>query len=662
MKHRSLGIFNVVLIVVMLALTASAQQTAATSTSEVSAVPRIVNFSGRLTDLNGKALNGIAGVTFLLYKDEQGGAPLWMETQNVRPDETGRYTVMLGSTTSHGLPADVFVSGEARWLAVQIQGQAERPRVLLVAVPYALKAHDAETIGGLPPSAFVLAAPPASVTDNAAAAATSSNVPPPATSNVTTSGGTVNRLAKFDGASDITNSQVFDNGTNVGVGNTSPSAKLDVSGSAIVRGPLTLPATGTATATAGDNSQSLNFTASSFNSGTGTAVKQNFRWQAEPAGNNTTSASGTLNLLHSLGTNALTETGLRIGPAGVIGFASGQTFPGVPRLGTSNTFTGNQSITGNLSVSGSVTGATFSGNGASLTNVNAAALNGFLSSAFAFVAGNNGFSGSNTFRGGFNSTSTNNFFSNPIRFTDDGVSGDLQQPLLVNAPTCCSFGDRMIWAHSPTFGLWGIYYDDSGSDGPADTMHWQRTTGQDVMSIAFGSGDLTVSGAITAGTKDFRIDHPLDPTNKYLYHASVESSEMMNIYTGNAVLDSSGQAVVSLPNWFEAVNTDFRYQLTAIGAAAPNLHIAKEIGNHQFQIAGGAPGLKVSWQVTGVRHDGYAKVHPLVVEVDKPARERGSYLHPEAFGKPRLTQAQMYQKIQQAHPLAQNRSQSKSAR
>jgi hypothetical protein len=146
------------------------------------------------------------------------------------------------------------------------------------------------------------------------------------------------------------------------------------------------------------------------------------------------------------------------------------------------------------------------------------------------------------------------------------------------------------------------------------------------------AGDLNVSGAISAGRKDFKIDHPLDPGNKYLYHASVESSEMMNIYTGTALTDASGSASVSLPDWFEAVNGDFRYQLTAIGVPAPNLHIAQEISNNQFRIAGGQPGMKVSWQVTGVRHDAYAKAHPLEVSVDKPESERGYYIHPELYG------------------------------
>jgi hypothetical protein len=106
-------------------------------------------------------MSGLVGVTFLLYCEQEGGAPLWMETQNVQPDKTGRYTVTLGLTSSRGLPTDICVAGEARWLGVQAEGLPEQPRVMLLSVPHALKAGDAETLGGLPASAFVLATPPA---------------------------------------------------------------------------------------------------------------------------------------------------------------------------------------------------------------------------------------------------------------------------------------------------------------------------------------------------------------------------------------------------------------------------------------------------------------------------------------------------------------------
>jgi len=372
-------------LLVLCSLSSQAQQSVPSATDKI--VPPLVKFSGTVTDVNGKPLTGTVGVTFSLYKDEQGGAPLWVETQNVQPNKTGHYSVMLGSTSSQGIPNYVFVTGDARWLGVQPEGQAEQPRVLLLSVPYALKAGDAETVGGLPPSAFMLAAPPTLPASTISAVSASSQAPtaaPPAvgTTPVTTAGGTINKLAKFDAAADITNSLIFDNGTNVGIGNTAPAAKLDVSGGATVRGLLYLPATGTATSTAGKNSQAINLAASAFNSGIGAAVNQNFRWQAEPVGNNTASTSGTLNLLYAAGSNPLAETGLKVGSTGRITFATGQTFPGtgtvtgvtagtdltgggtsgtvtlnldttkVPQLATNNSFTGNQTVNGNVSVVG----------------------------------------------------------------------------------------------------------------------------------------------------------------------------------------------------------------------------------------------------------------------------------------------------------------------
>jgi trimeric autotransporter adhesin len=147
----------------------------------------------------------------------------------------------------------------------------------------------------------------------------------------------------------------------------------------------------------------------------------------------------------------------------------------------------------------------------------------------------------------------------------------------------------------------------------------------------FLAGNLIVTGTVSKGSGSFKIDHPLDPANKYLEHSFVESPDMMNIYNGVVVLDSKGEASVNLPKYFQALNSDFRYQLTAIGAPGPNLYIAEEISGNHFKVAGGKPGAKVSWQVTGVRQDAYAKAHRIKVEEDKPAHERGTYLHPELF-------------------------------
>jgi hypothetical protein len=147
------------------------------------------------------------------------------------------------------------------------------------------------------------------------------------------------------------------------------------------------------------------------------------------------------------------------------------------------------------------------------------------------------------------------------------------------------------------------------------------------------NGDVTVSGNLSKGGGSFKIDHPLDPENKYLYHSFVESPDMKNIYDGVVTLDANGEAIVKLPQYFEALNKDFRYLLTAIGAPGPGLYVAEKISDNQFKIAGGVPGMEVSWQVTGIRQDAYAKKNRIKVEVEKTEKERGYYVHPDAFGK-----------------------------
>jgi hypothetical protein len=163
------------------------------------------------------------------------------------------------------------------------------------------------------------------------------------------------------------------------------------------------------------------------------------------------------------------------------------------------------------------------------------------------------------------------------------------------------------------------------------------------------NGNVRVTGNINKSALYFQIDHPLDPANKYLNHSSIESTDMKNLYDGVVALDEKGEAKINLPGWFGALNKDFRYQLTAIGAPGPNLYIAEEISesntdysknnsnknnNSGFKIGGGTSGMKVSWQITGVRKDPYAKAHPIQVEEDKPDKERGYYIHPDLYDEP----------------------------
>ena len=161
-------------------------------------------------------------------------------------------------------------------------------------------------------------------------------------------------------------------------------------------------------------------------------------------------------------------------------------------------------------------------------------------------------------------------------------------------------------------------------------------------------GNVNVTGNLTKGGGAFKIDHPLDPENKTLSHSFVESPEMMNIYNGIVTLGKGGSAEVTLPDWFDALNREFRYQLTCIGGFAP-VYVAKKVNGNRFKIAGGKPGMEVSWQLTGVRKDAYAEAHRIQVEEMKPVAERGSYLHPEAFGK------SVENNVRQAYEKAQRR-------
>jgi hypothetical protein len=185
-------------------------------------------------------------------------------------------------------------------------------------------------------------------------------------------------------------------------------------------------------------------------------------------------------------------------------------------------------------------------------------------------------------------------------------------------------------------------YGVIGSSGNSAGLYGQSIN--DYAAIL--DGKVKITGNLEKAGGSFKIDHPLDPANKYLCHSFVESPDMKNVYDGVVVLDNKGKAEIELPNWFGILNKDFRYQLTAIGAPGPNLHIAEKISdtttsnknknnnNSRFKIAGGASGMEVSWQVTGIRRDPWANANRIQVEEDKPDKERGYYLHPDVYSQP----------------------------
>ncbi len=188
-------------------------------------------------------------------------------------------------------------------------------------------------------------------------------------------------------------------------------------------------------------------------------------------------------------------------------------------------------------------------------------------------------------------------------------------------------------------GVFGISTRDDGVRGQSFSTDPSKAAifGVGKLGGAFAgrfTGNVAVSGTLSKAGGSFRIDHPLDPENRYLSHSFVESPDMKNIYDGVATLDGYGEAIVEMPEWFSALNRDFRYLLTAVGAPMPGLYIAEKIKDNRFKISGGQPGMEVSWQVTGIRQDAWANRNRIKVEENKSERERGHYLHPEAFDQP----------------------------
>lgn len=235
--------------------------------------------------------------------------------------------------------------------------------------------------------------------------------------------------------------------------------------------------------------------------------------------------------------------------------------------------------------------------------------------------------------------------------------------IIASANTTGGNGAPAIWARNLGTGPSlvtssdgrGIITDVYGSEAGISVTNWgggkalivEGTTGtaaQFIGHVEFTSGNvhvgghlsvdgnLSVNGILSKGAGSFKIDHPLDPMNKFLYHSFVESPDMKNIYDGTVITDDGGNATVDLPAYFEALNKDFRYQLTAMGQFAQAI-VSEEISNNKFSIKTDKPNVKISWQVTGIRKDAYAEKNRIVPEVEKSKEEKGKYLYPEAFEK-----------------------------
>ncbi len=433
-----------------------------------STFPRLITFSGAIKDAAGNPVSGPAPVTFSLFVEQDGGAPLWSETQIAEADGQGRYTVYLGAASPAGLPLDLFMTGAARWLAIQTPEQPDPPRVLLVGVPYALKAADADTLGGKPASAFALAGSPAvQVSGNRdAGAPTSVALDSEASPAAAPAGsGTTDYIPLWTSSTNLGDSILFQS-----------------AGTVEVKGVLELPSLGTATASAAYDSQPLDLYASAYDSSTAAAEAQHFRWKAEPVSNNTSTPSGKVNFLYAAGTATPAETGLSISSKGIITFASGQTLPAV---------TGNETVTGTVSAS-QLTSTVATGTAplkvtstTQVANLNASLLNGSPASAFATHAANT-FAGNQLING-------------------TGASGNYG--LTVNQPSQTGILVESAWTgvgaglDLQTTGLSGKHWEilaagNGSSQGNGKFNIRDINTSTDVFTISSGDA-VTIGGALT---------------------------------------------------------------------------------------------------------------------------------------------------------------------
>jgi len=290
-------------------------------------VPQQVRYAGKMATRAGDTVEAV----FRIYATEQGGEPLWIETQHLTIAEDGAYSVLLGGASASGLPQTVFAGGAARWLGVSVERGQEQERVLLSSVPYAMKSADAESLAGHAASDFVTQEQLAQLAQPAAQSSQQGAAPSaitPLSGGTVTGSGTAGTIPLWTGTLTQGNSEITQVGSDIGINEATPAATLDVGGTAMFRGTATLPAEATATPSSGYRSQLLDFSDSAWSTTTKAPVDQTWRLYVTDSGNDSASPTSSFNFQFQNGAGAPTPTILSIEQTGVIDFAPAQTFPG----------------------------------------------------------------------------------------------------------------------------------------------------------------------------------------------------------------------------------------------------------------------------------------------------------------------------------------------
>jgi len=635
-------------------------------------VPQLINYQGYLTDSDGNPLSGTQTVEFLIYDQAGGGDPVWSESQAINLNN-GNFSTLLGSITP--IEPGIFNNVEV-YLAIKVGSDAEMvPRKLLTSVAYSFKAGNTDSLSGKTVTDFVQKGEVNSVSDDMISPAyiASINSVTAAEGNLSLVGGDHIEITDNPGDNAITISAVADEiGDNLGDHMATENIQTNgqwISADGDDEGIFVTEKgqVGVNTDTIGDNnfnvytqfesSTDLDFNSAIFGHATNSEAAFNYGGYFISQGSRGNGVyakalgeEGEGGVFSASGTKGI----------GVYGHTSG--LEGTAVLGIASGYDGasltdkNRPLAKQLKQSNMVDPVDCYGGNFKAWVDNSCGVYGYSSGSNSYgVYGEVYAPGDNQNYGGYfksNGTqgvgvygsgySRGGYFRAPY----DNGRGIYSYSLGDNAVGCYS------WAGgSGDYENFGGYFRAQGQDGKGVYAYVSGQTGKAVYGYATGDqgtaivgysshyagyffGDVNVDGTLTKTAGSFKIDHPIDPENQYLQHSFVESPDMKNVYDGTVLLEGNGEAVVTLPDYFEALNKDFRYQLTAIGAPGPNLYIAEKINHNQFKIAGGSAGMEVSWQVTGIRNDTYARNHRIEVEVPKEGKEQGKYLFPEEHNQP----------------------------
>lgn len=537
----------------------------------IAQVPQIINLQGYLTDASNNPLNGVHSIEFKIYDNVTGGTAIWSETQSVTVTE-GVFSVLLGTITPISYTS-VF-DGDVKYLSIKVGSDPEMtPRKKLVSVGYSFRAYNADKVDGKDASSLV----------------------------------------EKSEINSISTDMIQDNA--VALDKIIPSIVSSVDGVTNDGGNIDLVAGGSVTITPDDANNRITISATTGggdNLGNHTAtenIKLNNHWLSGDGGNQGVfvTSGGAVGVNYSSPSVDFEVNGdikARGGDIIADDFVIGN--GGVKGIG------GTYGVCGQLS--SSVYGYLASPTGYGVYGKGVMGVYGAHSSS-----GCEGYLGG-SFYGAFG-----------VKGQYSGYLGGSYGVYGRSSSSVYGYIGGSSYAIAGYNGSrYGMLAAIRGVEGYYDSNHWGYIGSSSL--AGYFKGNVSIAGTLSKSAGSFKIDHPLDPANKYLFHSFVESPDMKNVYDGVVVLNGNGEADVSLPDWFDVLNKDFRYQLTAIGAPGPNLYIAGEISNNSFKIAGGTAGMKVSWQVTGIRDDAYARTYPMQVEVNKEADEIGKYLHPEVYG------------------------------